>query len=396
MLISNANRREAGILLMVAGTICFFANNHILSVAIPLLINDMGFPLKVVGQCTAAMGAVTIIMKFITPAMIKRIKLKRLIIADLICLSIITLAFILFGANSPMAITLLRALFGAPFSLFPVMNLIAITNTANSGKEMVKHTSLIGMAMPISMMLSPAITEYLLSRYTYNAVFVVALSSSIICLILYVKGLEILEKPSPSTHASANTAGSKGNFSKAAIPPIIAFFFLGIVDMLLLTYFPLLAEGQKRSYSFYFAIFAISMVISQRLYTSINITTKIRLTFGYVLLCLAIIAATVSDMSFYLLSSISALTFGIGYSLTETATNTLMMEKKANAPRLVTIQQLSICLGRTIGPWIISFFSADIIQMKKGFMIMSLSMLIPIILITAWKNDERNKVTARH
>ncbi len=380
--------RSIAMILMVAGTICFFAVNHILSVAIPLLINDMGMPLSIVGQCTAAMGAVTIIMKAVTPALIRSIRLRLLILLDLAALAAITLAFALPGTAAPVSLTLLRALFGAPFSVFPIVNLIAIARTALNEDDMIRNTSLIGMAMPVSMLLSPAITEFLLKEFSYEAVFNTALASSILCLVLYMLGLSMLSSSSGDAGRIEGRpdAGRRIRIDdlRPVIVPITAFFFLGIADMLLITYFPLIAEAEGKPYSFFFALFSISMVASQKAYSRLRSCSRMKLLAGYASLAISALLAGLSGISFYAFSAISAITFGIGYSLTETTTNTLVMAGN-NPAAIVTIQQLSICLGRTFGPWIISFFSGDAGQLKICFIAMAASMLLPLLLISRGK-----------
>ncbi len=203
--IQGKSNNRLTMLLLLGATISFFANNHILAVSIPLLINDMGFGLNIIGYSTAGMGFVTILMKILTPSIMKSIKFKILIFLDLFCIALITLGFILFK-SSPIAIIILRTLFGAPFSLFPIINLVVITNIALHKDEMIKGVSLIGMAMPISMMLSPALTELLLSNFSYEAAFYAALISSVLCICLYMFGLSLTANFEELSESQAKTA----------------------------------------------------------------------------------------------------------------------------------------------------------------------------------------------
>lgn len=372
-------------IFLLCATVCFFANNHILAVSIPLLINDMGFGLDIIGYATAGMGLITILMKFITPSIIKSIKFKLLIILDLTLISIITLCFVFFKSY-PIAIIILRTLFGAPFSLFPIINLIVVTNIALNKEEIVKGVSLIGMAMPISMMLSPSLTEILLDNFSYQIVFYTALISSILCLLFYMLGLskatnyENKKNDSKSFSLTFNSFSSIFNI-KEIIIPIIAFFFLGMVDMLIITYLPLIATSSNETYSFYFIIFSISMVLSQRFYSFFKTSNKYKLIIGYFLLGGSTILIGFSNNYFYIFAVISAICFGIGFSLTETTTNTLMILKKETATIYVTLQQLSIGIGRTAGPYLIALFSKDIEKLKLCFIFIGICQIIPIFMI---------------
>jgi predicted MFS family arabinose efflux permease len=381
-------------LLILVGTLCFFANNHILTVAIPLLINDLDFDLSIIGYCTAAMGAVTIVAKFVTPSLMKHVRLKILLFADLAILALISFGFIVF--RSPIAVFCLRTLFGAPFSLFPILNLVIIARISSDDSSLVKNTSLIGMAMPLSMMISPMITEYILAHYSYRAVFIAAFCSCLASLILYQTGLSLStmdnaslseercpQKQSPKVFPTVK-ALLKPPLSRSLCIPILCFFFLGVVDMLLLTYYPLLATESGKTYSFFFILFSISMVVCQSAYHRIHIGDKSKLIAGYILLGLSVALASVSNTTFFYLCAVSsAVSFGIGYSLVETTTNTLVMAQSPNdtSAVFVTIQQLTICLGRTIGPWFISFFSGSEQQLRLCFLIVAASLALPIVLI---------------
>ena len=376
-------KRNAATILMLIGTICFFADNHILSIALPLLITDMGYPLKIIGQCTAIMGAVTIIMKFITPCILNSFKLKLLLIFNFLGLVFISYAFIPLGTKSSAALIILRALFGIPFSFFPIANLLIIAYTSRNTTDKIKLTSILGMAMPISMMISPLLTELLLKYLSYSVVFHTAFICSLLCFLFYMGGVYLLgssaqtnidTKEIPDTNKNSKTQLRE---IKSVFPPIAAFFFLGIADMLIITYFPLLAEAEKQSYSMYFIMFSLSMTILQKKFPSLKIQDRTKLIIGYSALSIAgITAYYASGDQFYILSALSAVTFGIGYGLTETTTNTIMMEKKSTGT-IITIQQLSICLGRTCGPWFISYFSKDIQQLKICFLVTSFILISP-------------------
>lgn len=371
--------------LILLGTICFFATNHIMTVSIPLLISDTGLDLSIIGYCTAAMGAMTILTKFITPKLTNSFGIRKLVTIDLWCLVLVSLLFCF--ASKAGSIILLRTLFGVPFSIFPIVNLIVITLISSDKEQLLRNTSLIGMAMPISMMISPLVTEWLIGSFSYKTVFFSAFFASLFCFLIYgfaIRCESKLSRKEQSKEVRHSLFDALRLFGKNKLRsigfPILAFFFLGVVDMLMLTYFPLLATNQNKPYGFYFTLFSIAMVLSQFSYSHIKTPAKINLAIGYGLLAVSILAATFSDISFYLLVIISAISLGIGYSLTETATNTIVMQEKESAEISITVQQLSICIGRTAGPWFIALFSSSIDRLRSCFVMIAIAMAIPFML----------------
>lgn len=118
----------------------------------------------------------------------------------------------------------------------------------------------------------------------------------------------------------------------------------------------------------------------QSLFPRIKASNGKKLTVGYTLLGISSAAIAMCDRSYILLSSLAAVCLGIGYGLTETTTNMIAIETKGNAPRTITYQQLSICLGRTIGPWFISFFTSSPQALSQCFFGVGAVMVVPVIL----------------
>lgn len=368
----SKKRESKSIYYLLVGTILFFMNNHILSISIPLSINNLGWNLEIVGYCTTGMGLMTIVMKLVTPQLLRKIKLKYIVLTTILLLASISFSFIL--SSRPLTLILLRSVYGLPFSLFPVINLLIVTKVSNTNEELVKNTSTIGMAMPISMVISPIMTEKILSYFSYKVVFFLSSIVALLCLTVYTYGIKEIEETEVESVNKQNTKKTPTNY----ISILIAFFFLGIVDILILTYFPLIAETSMHSYSFFFTLFAFSMVICQKLYPKIKLSSTKKLVVGYILLGISVLCAGITEKAFYAFSILSALSFGIGYSLSETATNTLIMKEKS--PSLINLQQLTVSLGRTLGPLLISVFSKDTNQLNKCFIYVSISMFIPILL----------------
>ena len=380
---------------MLIGTICFFANNHILTVAIPLLINDRGLGLDVIGYCTAGMGLMTILTKFFTPALTQKIKIKTLLILDLFLLTIISAGFLFFDSST--SIIIIRALFGIPFSIFPILNLLALSCISPNKEDLIKYTSLIGTAMPFSMMVSPAVTEILLDNFSYGFVFKIAAFFALMSLCLYFAGLNITENSKdskPQKPSSVNTANELrtfltiGNFGKY-FPILLGVFFLGIADIIVLTYFPVIAASDSKTYSFYFIVFSLTMILSQKLYYSFRISRTKLLILGYMGLGISIVLISFCSYSFFLFAIMSSVLFGIGYSLTETTSNIIMLLNEKHSALLITITQLAGSLGRTFAPWAASFFSGGIQSLKIFFVIIAIFSIVPIVL-TEFSPDRKN------
>lgn len=372
--------------LLLLGTICFFATNHIFTVVLPLMINARGFGLSTVGYCAAAMGLMTILSKFITPLITKKIRTKLLVISDLLLMMIFAFAFIY--AKSGVSVIILRALFGIPFSIFPILNLLIISQSFTTEQDIAKATSIIGMGMPISMILSPIISEWAIKTYSYNMAFFVAGCFAFLSSVLYSLGMRISDcsnvlislKENEKSYKKISTFFESKKDIYSIGFPIFSFIFLGMADILMLTYFSLFAEDVGASYSFFFSIFAISMVTVQALYSRIKLQNEKKLIAGYILLAASIILVTFYKHFFLFTSGLSALLFGMGYSLVETTTNTIVIRTENNKDMTITIQQLSVCIGRTIAPWIASIFASSIQQLRTCFLVFGASLCLPIFL----------------
>lgn len=370
----GADTKTKGRAMMLLGCIFFFMNNHMISIALPLLINDLGLGLEAIGYCTAGMGAMTIIAKLFTPYLVKSLRTRSVLVANYAILCAISLGICV--AKSTVSLAALRTVYGAPFSIFPIVNLLVISRTTNDSDELTRTTSMIGMAMPISMTLSPLVVEGISSRASYQAVFAIALTGALLSALFYLCGTKDLDGKETAKQKDVQKPKAKTLDGTTA-----AFFFLGVIDILTLTYFPLIATFQRRSYSSFFALFAASMVLLQSLFPRIKASNGKKLTVGYILLSISSIAIAMCDRSYILLSGLAAVCLGVGYGLTETTTNMIAIETKGNAPRTITYQQLSICLGRTIGPWFISFFTSSPQALSKCFLGVGAVMVVPAILI---------------
>lgn len=361
--------------LLLLGCILFFANNHIISITLPLLINSSGIGLEIVGYCTAGMGAMTIIAKLFTTKTIERFSLKTVLTITYALLCMFSAGFCFARTAAP--ITILRTLYGAPFSLFPIVNLLVVATTSKHANELRKTTSLIGMAMPISMTVSPLLVESLVQRVSYNTIFFVALACSMVSAAVYLfatnEGKTLNEE---GTKETKNPISSK--VSSPTFPSTISFFFLGIVDILTLTYFPLIATYQGKTYSLFFAVFAVSMVLSQSFYPKLRMADNRKLTVGYLLLGISAFLVAACSTSFGLFSTLAAILLGMGYSLAETTTNMIGIESSGSNSKAITYQQLSICLGRTVGPWFISLFATNQDMLSQCFLGIGISMFIPV------------------
>lgn len=363
--------------LLLLGCILFFANNHVISIALPLLISSSGIGLEIVGYCTAGMGAMTIIAKLFTTKTLGKFRLTTVLITIYTLLCIISAGLCLAKTATP--IIMLRTLYGAPFSLFPIVNLMVVATTSKDDKELRKTTSFIGMAMPISITVSPLLVEALTQRVSYKTIFFVALTCSMLSATIYLFATNKGKTPSEErTKETKDPTSSK--ISSLTSPSTISFFFLGIVDILTLTYFPLIATYQEKNYSLFFAVFAISMVLSQSFYPKLRMADNRKLTIGYLLLGISAFFIAVCSTSFGIFSTLAAVLLGIGYSLTETTTNMIGIESNEGNSKTITYQQLSICLGRTIGPWFISLFATSQDMLSQCFLGIGISMLIPVVL----------------
>lgn len=378
---------------LLASSFFFFASNHILTVALPLFISGTGLDLKLVGYSAAAMGTATIAAKFFTPALVGKFCLGHLIGTNLVLMSLASLGFVFF--KTPEAIVLFRAIYGIPFSIFPILNLLAIAIVSDD-HTITQNTSIIGMAMPLSALIAPVVTECVMSHLSCQAAFLFAFGASLLSFLIYPSRLFV-------SNRSEVTSGNSLSTSIVALcskpfrclrKSIVCFFFLGVADSLILTFFPLLSQEIGTPFSPFFMVFSSSMLLSQLFYPKLSLKNRTKLFWGYLALAITLFAiGTSAKTVFYLCSLGAAFLFGIGYSLVETTTNALVVSASNSsvAGGLATIEQLTVCLGRTMGPWCVSFFSDSAFGLRLCFTVLALALLAPCLVFSSTFREWRTK-----
>lgn len=367
---------------MVSG-VTFFANNHLLTTIIPLYLTDIDINLEIIGYMVSAMGIMTILFRPVIPYLLKKNRLLLYLCLSQSLLVLLTLLIQLFP--HPYVILVLRTLYGIPLTLFPIFYFTLIKRLATDQAGMGKYISLAGIAMPASLMISPFIGE-MLSRISYSAAF---LAASIVALLnlasSYTAGKMLFVHKAPLLSVTFHHIAKLRDELKIVILPIITFFFLGAVDVILLTYIPLYSKSRVAIFSIYFMIFALSMIFCQYVLSKIKIMKGIKslLVVGYAFLTIAVVILFIETNNFLVLFILSGIIYGIGFSFVETATNTLVLSCD-NSDQLLNMEQLAACMGRTIMPFLLAIFVADN-SIKTYLQAIALLGMVSFILILFWK-----------
>ena len=339
-------------ILIVCGGVFFFANNHMLTIVIPLYLDSLQASVALVGYSSAAMGAVAFSFRFMCPYLFKKIRLPAIVFSSHLVLCLITLLLLFSG--QPVQVFLIRSLYGIPLAMFPLYYLLLIRKLATSREQLVSYASLGGFAMPLSLSVSPFIAEYVSTQFSFQAAYQVALMASIFSFICLYSG-SLLVSQSLSSKPSIQTAKDFGPVKrKTTLIPIFCYVYLGVVDIIVLSFLPLYAMTVTRSFSFYFLVFSATMVMSQNFLRRFSIlrNSKLLLRLGYLSLMLTLLTVVTPFGTISLV--ISALFFGLGFSLVETTTNSVIIstiQSEADSS-LINYQQISISIGRMLSPFV--------------------------------------------
>ncbi|MFI3256917.1 MAG: MFS transporter [Spirochaetales bacterium] len=381
--------------ILLLGGILFFANNHILTISIPLYSQYLGFDLSIIGYINATMGGMIIIVKLLTPAIFKKYSIKTIVVISYIFLIGITASFL--SAKSGISFIILRTLYGIPFSLFPFFYLLLVKKISTCKENIVKYTSIAGLAMPTSMIISPLIAENLIQNRFYKTTFLISLIFSLLSFAFLALSVKFAgnEKKTPENNSkSIKNLHNRINI-KTLLVPLIAFAYLGALDMMVLNYFPIIAQNKQHVFSHYFIFFSLSMIITQIFIYKCKMCLKTTLYIGYIFLTVSQLLIVFSYFSnYYLLSTVSAIFFGCGFSLVETNTNSLILLKsnENNFSYFMTAQQMLITVGRTVTPYLISSFAKTFHSVINSFAICAFIGIIPVFMLIIWSKKTKGNL----
>lgn len=333
--------------LILCGGFFFFANNHMLTIAIPLYLDSLGASMTLIGYSSAAMGALAFAFRFVCPPLFRKVGFTRILFASHTFLCLITALLLI--ADHPVQVFLIRTVYGIPLALFPIYYLLLVRKVSKSSTQLVSYTSIAGYAMPLSLAVSPFIAEFLVTRYSFTAAYGAAFAASLLSLFCMLAGSALVHS---NRELEALPAQER---TKAGLPvryPILCYVYLGIVDIIVLGFLPLYAVTVGHSFSWYFLLFASAMVLSQSLLRSRRVLehSKAYLRIGYGALVLCLLVITMPKIGLV----VSAVCFGLGFSLVETVTNAVVIGSMTSEKEtsLINYQQISISIGRTLAPFL--------------------------------------------
>jgi len=364
--------------LILCGGFFFFANNHMLTIAIPLYLDSLGASMTLIGYSSAAMGALAFAFRFVCPPLFRKVGFSRILLGSHTFLCLITALLLI--ADHPVQVFLIRTVYGIPLALFPIYYLLLVRKVSKSSSQLVSYTSIAGYAMPLSLAVSPFIAQFLVTRYSFSAAYGAAFVVSLLSLFCMLAGSALVHNKRESERIQEIPTQER---TKASLPvryPILCYVYLGVVDIIVLGFLPLYAVTVGHSFSWYFLLFAATMVLCQSLLRSRKVLehSKAYLRIGYGALVLCLLVITIPKIGLVL----SAVCFGLGFSLVETVTNAVVIGSMSSEKdtSLINYQQISISIGRTLAPFLFGL-AIDWFGYNHSFLVAGLLGLVMVALV---------------
>ena len=364
--------------LILCGGFFFFANNHMLTIAIPLYLDSLGASMTLIGYSSAAMGALAFAFRFVCPPLFRKVGFTRILFASHTFLCLITALLLI--ADHPVQVFLIRTVYGIPLALFPIYYLLLVRKVSKSSTQLVSYTSIAGYAMPLSLAVSPFIAEFLVTRYSFSTAYGAAFAVSLLSLVCMLAGSALVHGRSESEPIEEIPIQTSTNAILSVRYPILCYVYLGVVDIIVLGFLPLYAVTVGHSFSWYFLLFASAMVLSQSLLRSRKVLehSKAYLRIGYGALVLCLLVITLPKIGLVL----SAVCFGLGFSLVETVTNAVVIGSMTSEKdtSLINYQQISISIGRTLAPFLFGL-AIDSFGYNLSFLVAGLLGFVMVALV---------------
>jgi MFS family permease len=356
----------------------FFINNHILSIALPLYIYSIGGSAIQVGWMAGIMSLFSTVTRPSIGVLLDKRGRRKPILSATVILALTSLAYL--WTKNILSIITIRALQGVCFAVVSSGYLTVIGDLSLEGDRS-KLFGYAGLAMPISLLLSPIATEYLIgSKMGYPSLFVTA---AIVAMAGVVAFNIVTRQNAHSTPKEETVLGTRDLSGRALVrglkDNIIGAMYLGAVDMAVLSFIPIYVTQMGLSYSLFLSTFALGMIpfqfsvgrIIQRLGTN-----RVNLL-GQVALGSSLILASLSPNTLGLV--ISALLFAIGFGCVDTSLNLLALLGKSpeNSGRAIGYMQFFINAGRALGSFLLGYL-AEMLGYQLMFSIVGLAALLPI------------------
>ncbi len=364
--------------LGITGAMSFFINNHILSIALPLYIYSIGGSAIQVGWMAGIMSLFSTVTRPSIGVLLDKRGRRKPILSATVILALTSLAYL--WTKNILSIITIRALQGVCFAVVSSGYLTVIGDLSLEGDRS-KLFGYAGLAMPISLLLSPIATEYLIgSKMGYPSLFVTA---AIVAMAGVVAFNIVTRQNAHSTPKEETVLGTRDLSGRALVrglkDNIIGAMYLGAVDMAVLSFIPIYVTQMGLSYSLFLSTFALGMIpfqfsvgrIIQRLGTN-----RVNLL-GQVALGSSLILASLSPNTLGLV--ISALLFAIGFGCVDTSLNLLALLGKSpeNSGRAIGYMQFFINAGRALGSFLLGYL-AEMLGYQLMFSIVGLAALLPI------------------
>ncbi len=250
-------------------TIAARATNNMVTTTIgPFSKYQLGFSNTLVGIITAVMFATTFLAtSYINPGLNPSIRRKVFIISNLVVVSLLPL----FYFSSYVSIWILSAVIGLAFGMI-MPNLITAASLVNDRKAAERLLALYSASLSISLILGPAYETFILSKFSYNFVFLAFIPLAVLGFVLS------WTVRFPDTKKEVR--GSKALRNKGFISSILAITTYNVPFAAITAFLTILAVDRFHvpsdlAYSTYIPFFTMSFLT--RLYMTIKPFRSLRL-----------------------------------------------------------------------------------------------------------------------
>lgn len=306
----------------------FFAGviMHMLNSTMPLYVDYIGGSRTSVGIVTGIFALSALFFRPIFGNIIDSKSRKLVLFIGIIVTALVNLSYIFVYSMGILIVLRIIHGIGASAQTTAVGTIVADVSPKSRLSEGV---GLSGITGTIATAVGPALGLYIVENHDYNIFFLTATIIGIIAigLTLFVN----YEKKNRSIGSVAVSREDKKKavvFEKSAVNPSIVVFFIFFTFSSIFTF--LTAHAKDRgieNLGIFFTVYAIAFlagrVISGRLSGKLGINRIIILGLSLMILSFTLIAVAQS----LLIISLSGVVFGIGYSLSQPALNTIAVSK---------------------------------------------------------------------
>jgi MFS family permease len=359
-------------IFMTLGLLFLFTAFYMLYPTMPLFIKQMGGNEAQVGLAMGAFMLSAVIFRPIVGGLLDRFGRRPFIVFGLLLFAVAMYMYDWIGGI--VVLMGLRILHGVSWALTTTSIITAITDMIPSTRRG-EGLGWSGMAMTLAMAIGPMLGLWVISNFSYHALFLFAVVLSVLALILTF-GAKMAFQPQSGTRRIEF-------FEKSVLPVTATVFFLFIAYGGITTFVPLFADSIEVNSGTFFLAYAATLVLIR------PIAGKLSDRYGETFIVVPALMITISALIALSFSTglfgviVSAVLFGIGFGSAQpalqAATIGLVRPDRtgvANAS-FTTATDLGIGLGAIMLGWVSQYTSYQVL-----FTVSAVSVAFSLLMFT--------------